>query len=716
MPISSTTGIEYSVPINWIDGKTFWVSAFDTGNNATTPINSVTATINIPSDVSLNTPIINKTNSTLDLSWGKSTASLPIAGYKISKGIDFNTSTHINTINSLSQSIPLDWVGDKTFWVSAVDIRNNEGPGVSTGAITRTILSAPSIDIQLILAKAEISWTIPTGTLPVKEYELWAGSSTSNWGDLGNTKVATVSTTNYRLPADWIGDKKFYVIGIDTSGTYGAVGNRLFTIIKPNTPTINNTTSLVGGALLDQFSLTWESSVVSTGNLPVEYYKVGYETTELARLSSNNYLAKATWLGDRTFWVTAVDLNGNESEKANKTLNISSPIAPSIKSDVIDNNVLVYWVPPIATLPIATYELSKDSTFNKSSDLYIGEKSGGFTTVFETMAGLYTYYLRAKDSAGNYGAYAQTTVSVAQPPDYILNVIWDVDKSQGIMANGVLDPSSNSIILPIDSIETYNAHFATRSGYTTFNNPGSYLMPSLGTGSYTTQVFNYGTNLAATNISVVPTVDMQGTPTATCTIYTGTDGINWPNVYTNVWTTFASNFQYVKVVINVTSTGGDDLYIIRSIDIRLDSKSKVDGNSFKVYPSSAANYNQVGTLLEVTQTSHGRSAGEYVYITGIPSPNVYKIQSSANANTFIVTAPSATSSGACTLDSDGTPTLFATSFIDVTSLMVSAQGTTPLTALYNFVDTPNPTMFKALLFNSAGVRQSGTISWSAKGY
>ena len=57
-------------------------------------------------------------------------------------------------------------------------------------------------------------------------------------------------------------------------------------------------------------------------------------------------------------------------------------------------------------------------------------------------------------------------------------------------------------------------------------------------------------------------------------------------------------------------------------------------------------------------------------------------------------------------------------FIDVESIDVTAAvpaGGQPRTALYDFVDVPNPTSFKVLLYDLNGNRVSGSFSWSAKG-
>lgn len=66
-------------------------------------------------------------------------------------------------------------------------------------------------------------------------------------------------------------------------------------------------------------------------------------------------------------------------------------------------------------------------------------------------------------------------------------------------------------------------------------------------------------------------------------------------------------------------------------------------------------------------------------------------------------------------DIGGTQVDFNVDFLDIDSIVVTALGTTPHIAIYDFVDAPNPTGFKVLLFDMTGNRASGQVSWSAVG-
>lgn len=68
----------------------------------------------------------------------------------------------------------------------------------------------------------------------------------------------------------------------------------------------------------------------------------------------------------------------------------------------------------------------------------------------------------------------------------------------------------------------------------------------------------------------------------------------------------------------------------------------------------------------------------------------------------------------------GTTVTFEQSFIDIRSITVTAKagpGLVPYLAIYDFVDTPNPTEFKVLVFDLlTGAAVSGQVSWQAEGY
>jgi hypothetical protein len=58
---------------------------------------------------------------------------------------------------------------------------------------------------------------------------------------------------------------------------------------------------------------------------------------------------------------------------------------------------------------------------------------------------------------------------------------------------------------------------------------------------------------------------------------------------------------------------------------------------------------------------------------------------------------------------------FTRSFVDVNTIQLTPRGTSLVTPVYDFTDTPNPTSFKVLLFNQAGSRVDGEVSYDVTG-
>lgn len=66
-------------------------------------------------------------------------------------------------------------------------------------------------------------------------------------------------------------------------------------------------------------------------------------------------------------------------------------------------------------------------------------------------------------------------------------------------------------------------------------------------------------------------------------------------------------------------------------------------------------------------------------------------------------------------DASGTTFTFNKAFKDVDSIVVTANSVNERICVVDFVDAPNPTTFKVLVFDAAGVRQTETIRWVARG-
>lgn len=536
------------------------------------------------------------------------------------------------------------------FEVYSVNATGNLSTTALTGLITALGKTAPPANVSSISAILDpdvgvtLNWS-PVADLDLQGYEIWQGPA---WGS--GTQLGLFSATSKKLGLLPAGTTTWWIKALDTSGVYSTTAaSTSLTISAAGAPTTSGVYSN------DSLILSWTAV---SGSLSTAFYEIRYGTTSstwstatvLGTVLGTTYAIKGAWSGTRRFFVAAVDLKGNYGAAATYDAVVTVPSQPTVTQQVIDNNVLLQWTDSTQTFPIVSYELRRGSTWAGAT--VIGTKQGKFTTVFESAAGTYTYWLAGIDSAGNYGTPGSVTALVNQPPDYVLKL--NVDSTfTGTKTN--MTAFGAGLLASVDTAETWQGHFTSRSWSTPQDqiNAGYayFAMPTTTTAQYYEDV-DYGTVLAGTKV----TATLTSNATAGSTTITPT--IKVKKLVTDAWTTYAgissvfvTDFRYVRVQYDFTSAGGDDLLEVSALNIRLDSKLRNDSG------------------------------------TG-----------SANSG-----------------DTGGTTVNFNISFVDVDSISVTPLATTGVIAVYDFVDAPNPTSFKVLLFNTSGTRVSGSFSWSARG-
>lgn len=482
------------------------------------------------------------------------------------------------------------------------------------------------------------------------DYEVRRGAS---W-DAGAINSYGHSSANYRLERPLpSGTYTFWVKARDTSLNESTDATSFVLVVPvPGIITFKAGANIVGADV----RIEW--------NVPTTYFAIsGYEIrygddfdsgTSLGNTLSTAFQMPAIWLGTRTFWIAAVDSVGNVGAVGSKEVQVLAPNATVITSQVIDNNVLLYWNAADRTLPIREYEVRKGAVY--ASAVVVGTKKGLFTSLLETAEGNYTYWITGIDTAGNYGTPASIVSFVNEPPDYILRA--DIDSALGgTLSNAYFE--AGTVVLPVDVAETYQQHFVNNAwadpdDQITAGYP-IYIQPAEASGYYE-ETIDYGTVLAGSKITLTPNLTLLNSPTIVYTIsYKTLIGDAWTDyVGTQV---FATNFRYLKIKIAVTSTG-DDLVTINAINIRLDSKLKT-----------------------ITRTVAVGASGTTIYLTDDQTITGNKL------------------------------------FVDVDAIQVTPLGTTSLTGLYDFVDTPDPLDADIYVFNSVtGAGVAATASVTIRGF
>jgi hypothetical protein len=380
----------------------------------------------------------------------------------------------------------------------------------------------------------------------------------------------------------------------------------------------------------DGLGITWNA--VTQQNL------MHYELRSGASWAAGTYIGKTLTttfrmgpgtVGTTTIWVKALDKQGRYSINAGSdSQSILAPTAPAVTAQIVDNNVLISWTASVSTQPILTYEVRKGAVY--SSAAVIGSKAGLFTSVFEILAGTYTYWITGIDIAGNYGTPASFTASVNGPPDYVLKSLFN-STFTGTFSNSKL--YNGVVTMPIDIAATYQAHFTTPA----WAGPSAqvaasfpiFIEKALSTGFYE-EVFDCGSSTAAGQISVVVNPTTIGSPGVTCQISTSPDNVSYTALSAG-FTGFGNSFRYVKVRITATSSAGADLYSIGSLSVRVEAKLKTDAGTI-----SAVSTDSGGTVTTfniafqsvVSITANPQSTTAAIVVTdfaGGLNPTTFKI-------------------------------------------------------------------------------------------
>jgi hypothetical protein len=397
--------------------------------------------------------------------------------------------------------------------------------------------------------------------------------------------------------------------------------------------------------------LEWDRS---TSIFAVEDYEVELDNLIYTASMTTSFRLRVFWGGTKRIGVTPIDIAGNRGPTSFVDVLVISPsVVRNLTVQVIDNNVLLNWIRPANhSLPINHYEVFKGDTFATAEN--VGEVGGTFIPLFETEAGLFTYWIRGVDTAENFGPETSIAVQVNPPPDYVLRDIANIDFTQGTHDNTCA--IGTALYGPNDSCnQTWATHF-TSEGWTTIQqqiNAGFplYLQPvPVGVATFSKEI-DLGTVLPPTIVTLSTNIDiMYGDVAFTQQLSYKQDALDpWTDMTAGQTQVFVNTFRYLKVTLTFESESGrTGLARISELLVRLDVKLKTDSGSVNV-----------------------------------------------TANPTAVT--------------------FGVNFIDVQSITLTPTGTAPKYAVYDFDDSPNPTGFNVYLFDLNGSATTGIVSWTARG-
>lgn len=603
------------------------------------------------------------------------------------------------------------------YWIRFINKSDLKGPFNSISGTSDSKQPGDVTNLTYSLDKFVITlrWN-PVVEEDLDGYEIRLGNVYATAQSLGLHK-----TTYFNYPVQVAGTYRFWVRAKDIYGFYSGTAASVDVVISaPIHVTIS--AQFVGSNLI----LSWSES---SGSFAIDRYEIRRGSTYSSAVVigneyTRNHQIKADWLGDQRFWVTPVDVAGNFGTPSFYDVSVQAPgMVASLTSEVIDNNVLLRWQPPTTgSLPIETYEILKGNTLPTASQ--IGDKSGLFTTVFEQAAGTYTYWVRARDTAGNVGQARSVTAFVNQPPDYVLYS----DLNVSLMTVGTLSSAIREIekiVLPVNTSETWAQHFTSRSWGSPQDqinaNYPIYIQPTPSSGYYEIEI-DYGAVVPSTTINVTPTYSVvAGSPSYFIEIsYKVNIGDPYTGPFTGDSYFVPSGFRYVRVRFNASPTTDRDIITLSALNVRLNTKQKrlsgygnvgvggtrfvltADGNEFVKTGNNTSGQNTI-TSISTTNLAVGMS---------VEGPGIQGGTVITAIGTNQVTLNQVTTQGS----SGGTYRFGVAYFVDLFGPpLVQASGTTPKIPVVDFVDAPYPLSFVVYLFDQNGAQTTGTVSWQGVG-
>lgn len=572
-------------------------------------------------------------------------------------------------------------------------------------------------------------------------------TTNSGWGTAGyvfkgSANTVTIATGSLGSNTTW------YIKAYDISGLYSASATSTsYGVVAPVDVDLNNITYEYADTSLTNATVTikWDpvSPVFGLKEYQVIYTPEGSVTPTTLIVRNNLIVLNANWVGSKPFTLKVVDNLGNVSAGVTKYVTKALPNAVlNFKATSVDNNVYLTWTLPTKTsLPISHVILKRGlpgGTWDTAT--LIGIKAGEFTTIQEMTKGDYVYWAATVDTDDNETA---TPVSypcfVNSPPDFVFNKQF-VSTLTGTRTNAV-KPSSDHILFPVNTTETWQQHFVNNSWTTPSAQVSAkypvYAQPGTSSATYE-EVFDYGNGasliLPSSTITVGFTgTDVIGTTSVVVSISTSADGTTYTAPVASS-SLFATNFRFVKVTLTATRGSGDgvtnigSLYRLTGLTVTLSTKLKTDSGMVNTTTDSLGTYvNFTTEFIDISSITLSPLSTSPRICTYSFSDEIYTCSFSIVSNILTVTVNTGSSSGTVTdhklypgqnVRLSTLTGVIPSGVYTVASRVSATQFTVAVTAT-NSSGTNNlylyPNTMRIFVFDTLGTQKAESVSWTVRG-
>lgn len=393
-------------------------------------------------------------------------------------------------------------------------------------------------------------------------------------------------------------------------------------------------------------------------DLDLSYYEIRRGATFVSGVyvdvtTSTSYLIPTQASGHYYFTLAAKDTSKIYSDAIAVEVVIIGPgRVGNLKGVVIYNMVQLSWDAPTGwSFPIKEYKIYRGNTFGSAT--YLGSVSATLKALQEFLSGTYTYWVTAVDEYGNESLESGVTLVVDAPPFFQLFDKQDIDFTTAITLTNILI-EDGTLLAPVNTTETWQEHFVDNS----FATPQAQID-------------------AGYPLYIEPATLGNG-------------------IFESV-IDYGGSLGAVIIGLSISSSWIDGSgEVIPTISYSADGSSYTDGQ--------VGSYQIIGTSFRYVKIKLAVAADDRASIVRISSAIVtLQVKRTRDEGTL----------SAISTDASGTEIIPNYTFLDVFegSIKLLPQGSTAAIASYAVVENA----VKVFLWNTSGVRISGTVAWSLEG-
>lgn len=533
-------------------------------------------------------------------------------------------------------------------------------------------------------------------------------------------KTETSDTFDIYPGIGW-GDIEVKIRPVDMIGKIGEVTVRTLNIIPPEIINVN------AELLHDKISL---EILTNASSFDIKEYQVSYDNYNI--ISKSNIIEiPSSWSGNKSLSIRATDVIGNISDKSySRSVALSIPNVTNLTSTLENGFAKLSWNTPNTTHTIEYYEISYDGfVFLSKSNSYslpitwlgtktftvklvntYGVKSSGMST--EVTISTSSIYNPKVEVVDNNVLIRWEYIYGSLPIDYVkvykgetLGTLTLIGDKKGTFTT-VFENSAGTYSYWLSAVDSAGNEGVKTKVVATVSAPPDYVLNVLWDSDFSGTISNgevdsgklyFPVNNAET-FEQHFTINSWSTPE---------DQVNagyplWIEPL-NVIGYYEEVFDYGTILSSTINLTLDYEDIIGTSTLDWVVSISTDGVTYTDYPNQIKVF---GTNFRYVKIRVNAQA-PVGYLTQVNKIEL-KLESKQKNDSG--------SGSAVSTDVDGTVVYFNTTFVDIISINVTPQTTTPVITTFSFDDVPTPTQFEVFLWDINGNRVNGAFSWSAKGY